>query len=154
MDHLISRELTEPMQQANQANSQKSTGPRTEKGKLNSRWNSWRHGIFGNELCPWAEELDEAPADYQRFHHRFLEAFQVRDDVERLLAADMARTQWRLERVLHAETPPWLGGAPSSKTSCAGSWPARAWASVLPSSRSSPSRPAMAPCRNLQVNMN
>ncbi len=104
MEHLITRELTQPMKQANQANSQQSTGPKTERGKLNSRCNSWRHGIFGNELCPWAEELDEVAADYQRFQHRFQEAFQVRDDVERLLAADMARTQWRLERVLHAES--------------------------------------------------
>ncbi len=105
MEHLINRELTEPMKQANQANSQKSTGPKTERGKCNSRGNAWCHGIFGRgELCPWAEELDEDAEDYQRFHHRFQEAFQVRDEVERLLAADMARTQWRLERVLHAES--------------------------------------------------
>ncbi len=105
MEHLITRELTEPMKQANQANSQKSTGPNTDRGKLNSRCNSWCHGIFGRgALCPWAEELDEDAQDYQRFHHRFQDAFRVRDEVERLLAADMARTQWRLERVLHAES--------------------------------------------------
>ena len=101
---LINREVTEAMEKANQQNSQKSTGPKTAQGKLNSRGNGFRHGLFGRELCPWAEELDEDAADYQRFGRRYRDAFQVRDEVEALLVADMARTQWRLERLLRAET--------------------------------------------------
>ena len=97
------REVTEAMRNANRANAQKSTGPRTEQGKYNSRGNAFRHGLFGNKLCPWGEALDEKAADYQRFCRRYAEALQVRDDFEVLLAADMARTQWRLERLLHAE---------------------------------------------------
>ena len=101
---LISREVTANMKEANRANGQKSTGPRTEQGKRNSRWSAFRHGVFGHELCPWTEELDEDAADYRRFCRRYLDAFQVGDEVEALLVADMARTQWRLERVLHAES--------------------------------------------------
>jgi len=100
---LLTREVTEKMLGANRANAQKSTGPRTEQGKHNSRGNGLRHGIFGNKLCPWGEELDEKAADYQRFCQRYGEALQARDDFEALLGADMARTQWRLERLLHAE---------------------------------------------------
>jgi hypothetical protein len=100
---LNSREVTEAMRKANRANAQKSTGPRTEQGKHNSRGNAFRHGIFGNKLCPWGEALDEDSVDYQRFCGRYREALQPRDAFEALLAADMARTQWRLERVLHAE---------------------------------------------------
>jgi hypothetical protein len=100
---LNTREVTEAMRNANRANAWKSTGPRTEQGKRNSRGNAFRHGIFGNKLCPWGEALDEDSADYQRFCERYREALQARDDFEALLAADMARTQWRLERLLHAE---------------------------------------------------
>jgi hypothetical protein len=100
---LNTREVTEAMRNANRTNARKSTGPRTEQGKYNSRGNAFRHGIFGNEECPWGQALDENSADYQRFCRRYGEALQVRDDFEALLAADMARTQWRLERLLHAE---------------------------------------------------
>jgi len=88
---------------ANRANAQKSSGPRTEQGKRNSRANALRHGIHSNELCPWGELLDENAADYQRFCRRYREALQARHDFEALLGADMARTQWRLERLLHAD---------------------------------------------------
>ena len=102
---LINREVTEPMAKANRENSRKSTGPRTEQGKLNSRPNAFRHGIYARELCPWAEELDEDEAEYRRFCRRYREAFQVRDEVEGLLVQDMANTRWRLEkRLLRAES--------------------------------------------------
>jgi hypothetical protein len=101
---LYTREVTEAMKKANQANSQKSTGPRTEQGKLNSRGNSYKHGFNSHTLDPpWSEALDEDSAQYRRHCRRMLDAFQVRDAVEELLVGDMARTRWRLDRVLHAE---------------------------------------------------
>ena len=100
---LNTRQVTEAMRKANRANARWSTGPRTEQGKYNSRGNAFRHGLFGNQLCPWGEALDEKAADYQRFCRGYGAALQVRVDFEALLAADMARTQWRLERLLHAE---------------------------------------------------
>jgi len=101
---LINREVTEDMAEANRQNSLKSTGPTTEEGKHNSRRNALRHGLYGDELAPWAEELDEDAADYRRFWRRYHHAFQPRDEVETLLVADLARTGWRLERLLRAET--------------------------------------------------
>ena len=101
---LNTREVTQAMHDANRANSQKSTGPRTEKGKRNSRRNAFKHGLDSHELCPWAEELAEDSSQYRSFHRRFLQAFQVSDPVEALLVSDLARTQWRLDRVLHAES--------------------------------------------------
>jgi len=74
---LLSREVNEKILGANRANAQKSTGPRTEQGKHNSRANALRHGIQGNELCPWGEALDEKAADYQRFCRRYREALQA-----------------------------------------------------------------------------
>ena len=100
---LLSREVTDKMRAANRANARKSTGPRTEQGKHNSRRNALRHGIFANQASPWGDALDESAADYQRFCRRYQKALQPRDDFEALLAADMARTQWRLERLLQAE---------------------------------------------------
>ena len=50
---LLSREVTDKMRAANRANARKSTGPRTEQGKHNSRRNALRHGIFANEASPW-----------------------------------------------------------------------------------------------------
>ena len=101
---LIDREVTEAMEKANGENSQKSTGPKTEQGKRNARWNAFRHGVFGRELCPWTEELDEEAADYQRFCQRYRDTFQVRDEVEGLLVRDMAEIRWRLKRLLRAES--------------------------------------------------
>jgi hypothetical protein len=101
---LNTREVTQAMHDANRANSQKSTGPRTEKRKRNSRRNAFKHGLDSHELCPWAEELAEDSSQYRSFHRRFLQAFQVSDPVEALLVSDLARTQWRLDRVLHAES--------------------------------------------------
>ena len=101
---LIDREVTEAMEKANGENSQKSTGPKTEQGKRNARWNAFRHGVFGRELCPWTEELDEEAADYQRFCQRYRDTFQVRDEVEGLLVRDMAEIRWRLKKLLRAES--------------------------------------------------
>src|SRR3974377_1600086 len=100
---LNTREVTEAMCDANRANAWKSTGPRTEQGKLNSRGNAFRHGIFGNEECPWGQALDENSADYQRFCRRYGEALQVRGDFEALLAADMGPTEGGREGLLQAE---------------------------------------------------
>jgi hypothetical protein len=100
----LNREVTEPMEKANRENSQKSTGPKTQQGKLNSSRNAFRHGLFARKMCPWTEELDESEPDYQRFYQRYQNAYQARDEVEALLVADMARTQWRLERLLRAES--------------------------------------------------
>jgi len=104
MEQLIEREATPAVKEANRNNSQKSTGPKTEKGKRNTRVNAYRHGLFARELAPWRAELGEDSALYQRHRRRFQQAFEPRDGVEELLVDDLAQTRWRLDRLLKAES--------------------------------------------------
>ena len=81
----------------------KAPAPRTEQGKSNSCQNALKHGLDSREP-PWIKALDEDSTQYRRFCRRLVDTFQVRDAVQDLLAGDMARTRWRLERVLRAES--------------------------------------------------
>ena len=45
--------------EANRANARRSTGPRTEEGKVRSRANSWKHGLTANRLVIGGEEASE-----------------------------------------------------------------------------------------------
>src|SRR4051794_19573543 len=49
--------ISEAQLEANRANAQKSTGPRTEEGKAVARFNARRHGLTGQFYC--MSESDE-----------------------------------------------------------------------------------------------
>src|ERR1700730_4925053 len=96
---------------ANQANAQKSTGPKTEEGKNKSKLNAWRHGLTGQAVVMPAEELQA----YLAFRKALEARLQPADALESQIAGRMIDIQWRLNRCFslenavyalgHVETP-------------------------------------------------
>jgi hypothetical protein len=105
---MLSKEKVE----ANQANAQKSTGPRTEQGKYTSSRNNTRHGLRSNtRFLP-----GENPADFDILSQGMLSEFNPLDVTETELVNQLIDIQWRLRRagdyeakVLTQEPPDFKG---------------------------------------------
>jgi hypothetical protein len=79
---------------ANQANAKKSTGPRTEEGKTQSKLNAWRHGIT-SQVNVLAEPDRVA---YKAFCEEMTASFHPATPIERQLAQSISEDSWRLNR--------------------------------------------------------
>jgi hypothetical protein len=95
----------------NRANSQHSTGPRTESGKQRSSLNALRHGLTAQTAVLPTED----PETYQRHIQQFLDEYQPATPTETQLVHEIANTAWRLNRIpfLEAEL---LSQNPSPQT--------------------------------------
>jgi hypothetical protein len=82
---------------ANQANAQKSTGPKTEAGKAASSQNSWQHGLtFGIFRV-----LDnESPMDYQILLQTLIDEYKPVAATEAILVERMAQHHWLRNRAI------------------------------------------------------
>ena len=85
---------------ANRLNACKSTGPRTEQGKQQSRRNAWRHGLTAETVVTALENA----GDYQAFEATIVADYQVRSATERELVLRLASVLWRLRRSTSIET--------------------------------------------------
>jgi hypothetical protein len=94
---------TEALVAANRANSQLSTGPRTERGKSYSRDNAHKPWGRGGAFRDFMPALGERPRDFERFCRGFVESLEPRDAFETALVTDMAENQWRLRRLVRGE---------------------------------------------------
>ncbi len=105
----MSEELTDEQKKArraeiNRQNAQKSTGPKTEPGKMKVRLNGLRTGarasvidmsaIESLVLLPW-----EGPEAYKANVADFTDKLQPRDQVEIGVCQKLADTQWRIMRL-------------------------------------------------------
>ena len=79
----------------NRANSQHSTGPRTEPGKQRSSRNALRHGLTAQTAVLPTEDT----ATYQRHIQQFLDEYQPATATETQLVHEIANTAWRLNRI-------------------------------------------------------
>src|ERR1700709_2446942 len=79
---------------ANLLNAQKSTGPRTEEGKNNAKFNARRHGLTGQFYC--MSEGDEKA--YLSFQTNLLSELNPTGHYESQLAISITQDQWRLNR--------------------------------------------------------
>jgi hypothetical protein len=95
----------------NRANSQHSTGPRTEPGKQRSSQNALRHGLTAQTAVLPTED----PEAYQRHIQQFLAEYTPATPTETQLVHEIANTAWRLNRIpfLEAEL---LSQNPSPQT--------------------------------------
>ena len=100
---LIQKKVSSALVAANRANSRKSTGPRTELGKMHSRRNAGKHLIYAKVFAPSMKELGENPADFEKLRDSLCRAFQPRDAFEEMLVEDMVELRWRRLRLLRAE---------------------------------------------------
>jgi hypothetical protein len=86
--------------EANRRNSLKSTGPKTETGKLASRRNAVRHGLTAETVIGGLEDAE----DYKAFEAAITADYDTRSAVERELVLRLASLLWRLRRATTIET--------------------------------------------------
>jgi hypothetical protein len=87
--------------EANRRNALKSTGPKAEPGKQQSRPNAVRHGIITAETVIGALEDAEV---YRDFEAAVVADYDVQSAVERELVLRLASILWRLRRATTMET--------------------------------------------------
>jgi len=85
---------------ANQRNAQKSTGPRTEEGKRQSRRNAIRHGLCAGTVIETVEDIE----GYRTFEAAIIADFDAETAVERELVLRLASLLWRMRRATSIET--------------------------------------------------
>jgi len=86
--------------EANRANAQHSTGPKSEEGKAVSSRNRYRYGFTGQfDLLEWE---DEAAFDLQ--YLLLFEEYRPTTATEKLLIQKMAQHQWLSQRAIRLQT--------------------------------------------------
>jgi hypothetical protein len=86
--------------EANRRNALRSTGPRTEDGKLQSRRNAVRHGLTAETVIGSLEDAE----DYSAFEAAIIADYDAQSAVERELVLRLASILWRLRRATTMET--------------------------------------------------
>jgi hypothetical protein len=86
--------------EANRANAEHSTGPRTQAGKAKSSQNSFKHGIYSKQLILHWED----PNEFEQLKDGLMEEHQPRTLTENLLVQEMAEHYWRIQRFRSLET--------------------------------------------------
>ena len=86
--------------EANRRNALRSTGPRTEDGKLQSRRNAVRHGLTADTVIGSLEDAE----DYRAFEAAITADYDAQSAVERELVPRLASILWRLRRATTMET--------------------------------------------------
>ena len=85
---------------ANQRNGAKSTGPKTQNGKLQSRRNAMRHGLTAATVVPAMEDAEE----FEQFEAAIRADYQPVSAIEHELVARLTSQLWRLRRSTLIET--------------------------------------------------
>ncbi len=80
------------------------TGPLRLAGKAASRLNAVRHGILSTEVVVRGLRIQEREDEFRELRARFLESLAPEGPVEEMLVERIVTMQWRLRRVLVAET--------------------------------------------------
>ena len=104
---------------ANQANSQLSTGPRTESGKAAASHNALKHGLTSELTVLPNEDQTEFDSLLERYRNQF--GFD--GEHESFLIEQMARSRWKLARIQRLETTTFQR---ASETGSAEDWKALA----------------------------
>jgi hypothetical protein len=93
-----SRTLTPAQLRARRSNAQSSTGPRTERGKRQSRLNSTQHGYYSRAFGETLLALKEDPAEFERLYQRLLGDFHSPGAVLDYAVQELAELDWELDR--------------------------------------------------------
>jgi hypothetical protein len=86
--------------EANRANAQLSTGPKTPAGLDAVRHNATRHGLTGKQIVVHGED----PAAYDALRARLLAEHAPASELEAMLVEELAQNFWRLERARRCES--------------------------------------------------
>lgn len=88
---------------ANRRNAQRSTGPRTPKGKARSRWNALKHGVLAKAVIPEPLQPYESRKEFDRLLATLRDEFAPQSAIEEMLVETIATCYWHLARVVRAE---------------------------------------------------
>jgi hypothetical protein len=100
-NHERKRPTSERKIVANRQNSSKSTGPKTERGKLHSRRNSFKHGFFARTLFVNADIGGQAedPVEFRQLHAKLWKEWQPVGPSEEAEVEQIAGSLWRRRRL-------------------------------------------------------
>lgn len=91
------RILSQRKLKANRENAKKSTGPKTVRGKENSRSNAIKHGLFARHWLDFLT-LNEDPKEYQKLQSDLWDQYQPSGRAEELEVERIALCWWRMKR--------------------------------------------------------
>ena len=91
--------LSDKQLEANRANAQKSTGPRTPEGKKRSSLNALRHGLSAQVVILPGEDVEI----FQKHEAAIVANLDPQGAAERTLAEVFAGCAWRIKRALNIE---------------------------------------------------
>ncbi|MEE9442096.1 MAG: hypothetical protein V3V99_05455 [candidate division Zixibacteria bacterium] len=90
--------------EANQKNAQKSTGPKSNKGKEIVSNNVTRHGLYAKDLVINSPHLKENEEDYELLLSALIEELKPTTEFQNCLVQKIANCLWRSQRAIRAET--------------------------------------------------
>jgi hypothetical protein len=93
------RQISQRQLEANRANAQRSTGPRTPEGKARSATNAFRHGLTGQISV----KTDEDRVAFEKFTQSIISDLQPEGAIETQVALSIAEGHWRLNRIRSVE---------------------------------------------------
>jgi hypothetical protein len=101
---VVNYTVSEKVFAANRRNTLRSTGPRTTKGKAASRMNAVKHGILSTEVVVRGLRIQEHEEEFRALREQCRQCLGPVGSVEEMLVDRIVTAQWRLRRVLMAET--------------------------------------------------
>jgi len=90
--------------QANRANAQKSTGPKTEEGLAVASQNNTKHGLYSKDIVIKSSKLKENREEYENLVVDLFNEFCPVGRFQEQLVFKIANCLWRSQRVIRAET--------------------------------------------------
>ena len=108
-------QVSEAQLAANRANSQSSSGPKTEQGKLVSSHNALKTGLTGRTIVLPTDDV----AAYQALVTLINQKFNPANDIEQHLTQTIADTEWRLLRIPTLESGLYALGRHELAADCA-----------------------------------
>jgi hypothetical protein len=100
----MSKRMSPKQIEANRRNAQKSTGPKTPDGQAVSKMNALKHGILSEEVVVHGRWIDESDTEFAALHERLWEDLKPIGMLEEMLVDKIVSNNWRLRRVLKAES--------------------------------------------------
>jgi hypothetical protein len=102
MEKMLEPEVSTKRVVANQANCQKSTGPKTPEGKARASLNSLKTGAYAktkNALREIMLRKGENPADYEQFQQGLAESWHPDDLMQEVLVKTITEKSWEMEQL-------------------------------------------------------
>src|SRR5271157_5629754 len=87
--------------EANRLNAQKSTGPRTERGKARAKLNAVTHGMTALTIMPVLPQEDAKELEEKT--QQAIAAYKPRNLLERNTVCRVVRLEWELDRAERVE---------------------------------------------------